>query len=263
MPRAQLTQTQKQFLENYKQKHSLLIYGVKAVESERFLQRKGEVLDALDAVPTFASQNLQQALRQAVAAADLLADKGDFGEAHDALKQAEVDARQLKKSYDPTNDLQTIDQDLQRHLKKAKEPIDEAAAARLTHRDAAASAAEEQLAIDNLLKKTIAFLNSAPDQELTDISSRLSEVTRCCKLSAHQQKAMALATALQAGTTAASVIMKSPQTYHSPDEARKLLAAKRDQQLKDLNSYNQCRDQVQAAMQKFPDGGSLLRSSSP
>lgn len=250
MPRAQLTQKQQQFLNDYKQKHSL-IYPKKVLESELFLRRKGEVLDDLDAVPTFAAQNLRQALRQAVAAADLLADKGDFGEAHDALKQAEVDARQLKKSYDPTNDLQTIDQDLQRHLKKAKEPIDEATAARLTHRDAAASPPEEQMAIDKLLKKTIVFLNSA-DQELKDISSRLSEVTRCCKAPAHQQQAAALATALKTGTAAASVIMKSPQTYYSPDEARKSLAAARDQQLKDLNSYNQRMDQVSAAMDKFP-----------
>jgi serine/threonine protein kinase len=247
MPKAKLTPTQQQFLDDYKVTHSVLKYGVKLVESERFLQRKGEVLDALDAVPTFAAQNL----RQAVAAADLRADIGDFGEAHDALKQAEGDARQLKKSYDPTNDLQTIDQDLQSHLKRAKPAADEAAKARLTHRDAAASTADEQAAIDNLLKKTIVFLTSA-DQELKDITFRLGEVTRCCKLPAHQQKATALATTLQTGTTAASVIMKSAQTYQSPDEARKLLAAKRDQQLKDLNSYNQCWDQVQAVRQKFP-----------
>src|SRR6476646_11432313 len=140
MPKAKLTPTQQQFLDDYKVTHSVLKYGVKLVESERFLQRKGEVLDALDAVPTFAAQNL----RQAVAAADLRADIGDFGEAHDALKQAEGDARQLKKSYDPTNDLQTIDQDLQSHLKRAKPAADEAAKARLTHRDAAASTADEQ-----------------------------------------------------------------------------------------------------------------------
>src|SRR6266513_4848059 len=108
MPRAQLTQTKKQFLESYKQRKHSLVYNKKASESERFLLRKGEVLDALDAVPKFAvaAQNLQQS----VVAADLLADQGDFEEGHDALKQAEVDARQLKKSYDPTNDLQTIDQ---------------------------------------------------------------------------------------------------------------------------------------------------------
>jgi serine/threonine protein kinase len=250
MPRAQLTQTQKQFLEGYKLKHSL-IYPKKVWESEQFLQRKGEVLDALDAVPTFAAQNQRQALRQAVAAADLLADKGDFGEAHDALKQAEVDARQLKKSYDPTNDLQTIDQDLQRHLKNAKGAIAEATAARLTHRDAAASPAEERVAIDKLLKKTLAFLSSA-DQELKDISVRLNEVSRCCKDPAHQQQATALATALKTGMAAASVIMKSPQTYHSPDEARKSLAAARDQKLKELDSYNQRKDQVLAVMQRFP-----------
>jgi serine/threonine protein kinase len=248
MPRAELTQKQQQFLEDYKRRH-LLYYPKKLFESEQFLQRKGEVLDALEAVPQFvvAAQNL----RQSVAAANLLADKGDFGEAHDALKQAEVDARRLRKSYDPTNDLQTIDQDLQRHLKNAKGAIDEVAAARLTHRDAAASPAEEQLAIDKLLKKTIVFLTSA-DQELKDISSRLKEVTRCCKDPAHQQQAAALATTLQTGTAAASVIMTSAQTYQSPDDARKLLAAKRDQQLKDLDSYNQCLVQVQAVMQKFP-----------
>jgi serine/threonine protein kinase len=250
MPRAQPTPTQQQFLDDYKRKHSV-IYPKKVWESEQFLQRKGEVLDALDAVPTFAAQNLRQALRQAVAAADLLADKGDFGEAHDALKQAEVDARQLKKSYDPTNDLQTIDQDLQSHLKNAKAAIAEATAARLTHRDAAASPAVEQATIDNLLKKTIVFLTSA-DQELKGISSRLNEVTKCCKLPAHQQQATALATTLQTGTAAASVIMKSPQTYCSPDEARKSLAAARDQKLKELDSYNQRKDQVLAVMQKFP-----------
>ena len=258
MPRAQLTPKQQQFLNDYKQKHPF--NPVKAVESDWFLQRKGEVLDALDAVPKFvvAAQNL----RQSVAAADLLADKGDFGEAHDALKQAEVDARKLAKSYDPTNDLQTIDQDLQSHLQNAKTAIAEATTARLTHRDAAASAADEQATIDKLLKKTIVFLNSA-DQELKSISSRLTEVTRCCKLPVHQQQATTLATTLQTGMAAASVIMKSAQTYQSPDEARKLLAAKRDQQLKDLNSYNQCRDQVQAVMHKFPHGGSLLDPAVP
>ncbi len=247
MPRAQLTPTQKQFLEDYKVKHQV-IYPKKVWESEQFLQRKGDVLDDLEVVPKFvvAGQNL----RQSVLAADSLADKGDFGEAYDALKQAEVDARQLKKSYDPTNDLQTIDQDLQSHLKNAKGAIAEATAARLTHRNAA-SAAEEQATIDTLLKKTIVFLTSA-DQELKDISFRLNEVTRCCKLPAHQQQATALASALQTGAAAASMIMKSPQTYCSPDEARKSLAAARDQKLKELDSYNQRKDQVLAVMQKFP-----------
>jgi serine/threonine protein kinase len=239
-----LTPKQQKFLEDYQQKHPL--NPVKAIESKLFLQRKGNVLDALNAVPKFAAQNLWQA----VAAADLLADKGDFGEAHDALKQAEVDAGQLKKSYDPTNDLQTIDQDLQSHLKNAKGPIAEATAARLTHRDAAASPTEEQAAIDKLLKNTLVFLTSA-DRELKDISSRLNEVTQCCKDPAHQQQAAALATTLQTGT-AASVIMKSPQTYCSPDEARKSLAAARDQKLKEFDSYNQRKDQVLAVMQKFP-----------
>ena len=248
MPRAQLTQKQQQFLNDYKQKHSL-IYPKKVLESELFLRRKGEVLDDLDAVPKFAVA--AQNLRQSVLAAHRLADQGDFGEAHDALKQAEVDARQFKKSYDPTNDLQTIDQDLQSHLKKAKESIVEATKARQTHRDAAASPAEEQAAIDQLLKKTIVFLTSA-DKELKDISSRLNEVTRCCKDPSHQQQAAALATALTTGTAAASVIMRSPQTYCSPDQARKSLAAARDQKLKELDSYNQRKDQVLAVMQKFP-----------
>ncbi len=242
----QLTPKQQQFLDDYKQKHPFK-HPLKLAESKLFLQRKGEVLKALDAVPTFAAPNLWQA----VAAADLFADQGDFGEAHTALKQAEDDAQQLKKSYDPTNDLQTIDQDLQSHLKNAKGPIAEATAARLTHRDVAASPAEEQAAIDKLLKQTIGFLNSA-DKELNDISARLNEVTRCCKLSAHQQQAAALATTLQTGMAAASVIMKSPQTYCSPDEARKSLALARDQKLKELASYNQRKDQVLAAMQKFP-----------
>src|SRR6476660_9708842 len=141
MPKAKLTPTQQKFLEVYKEKHSV-IYLKKVAASELFLGRKGEVLDALEAVPNFvvAGQNL----RQSVLAADSLADKGDFGEAYDALEQVKVDARQLKKSYDPTNDLQTIDQDLQSHLKNAKGAIDEVAAARLTHRDAAASTADEQ-----------------------------------------------------------------------------------------------------------------------
>jgi hypothetical protein len=61
MPRAQLTQKQQQFLNDYKQKHSL-IYPKKVLESELFLRRKGEVLDDLDAVPQFAvaAQNLRQ-----------------------------------------------------------------------------------------------------------------------------------------------------------------------------------------------------------
>jgi hypothetical protein len=46
--------------------------------------------------------------------------------------------------------------------------------------------------------------------------------------------------------------MNSPQTYCSPDEARKSLAAARDQKLKELDSYNQRKDQVLAVMQKFP-----------
>ena len=248
MPRAQLTPTQKQFLEDYKRRR-LLYYPKKLVESEQFLQRKGEIQDDLEAVPKFvvAAQNLQKS----VLAADSLADKGDFGEAHDALKQVEVDARQLKKSYDPTNDLQTIDQDLKDHFKRAKAAIDEVTAARLTHRDATASPAEEQAAIDKLLKKTITFLNTA-DQELSDISFRLTEVTKSCKDPAHQQQATTLATTLQTGMAAASVIMKSPQTYFSPDEARKSLAAARDQKLKELNSYNQRNDQVLDIMQKFP-----------
>src|SRR5882724_4786556 len=214
MPPAQLTPKQQQFLEDYKRKHSI-IYPKKVSESELFLRRKGKVLDALEAVPKFAAQSL----RQSMLAADLLADQGDFEEAHKALEQMKVDALQLAASYDPTNDLQTIDQDLQSHLKNAKGATAEATAARLTHRDAAASTAEEQATIDRLLKKTIVFLTSA-DQELKDISFRLSEVTRCCKLPAHQQQATALATSLQAGMAAASVIMKSPQKYWSPDEAR-------------------------------------------
>jgi serine/threonine protein kinase len=246
MPPAQLTPLQHQFLEDYKRKHPLICHK-KVAESESFLRRKGKVLDALDAVPKVLTQNL----RQSVLAADVLADQGDFGEASQALEQVKSDARRLAESYDPTHDLQTIDQDLQTHLKKAKEPIAEATAARQTHRDAAASVADEQATIDKVLKKTIAFLQSA-DQELRDISSRLNEVTRCCKLPAHQQQATALATTLQMGTAAASVIMKSPQTYCSPDEARKSLAAARDQKLKEFVSYNQRKDQVQAVMQNFP-----------
>jgi serine/threonine protein kinase len=246
MPPAQLTPKQQQFLEDYKRKHSI-IYPKKVSESELFLRRKGKVLDALEAVPKFAAQSL----RQSMLAADLLADQGDFEEAHKALEQVKVDALQLAASYDPTNDLQTIDQDLQSHLKNAKGATAEATAASLTHRDAAASTAEEQATIDRLLKKTIVFLTSA-DQELKDISFRLSEVTRCCKLPAHQQQATALATTLQAGMAAASVIMKSPQKYWSPDEARNSLTAARDQKLKELDSYNQRKDQVLAVIQKFP-----------
>jgi serine/threonine protein kinase len=258
MPKAKLTPTQELFLKNYKVTH-LVQYPVKFIESEQFLGRKGEVLDALEAVPKFvvAAQKLQQSVFDA----DRLANGGDFGEGYEELKQVKIAAQQLATSYDPTNDLQTIDRDMKQHFNRAKAAIAEVEAARLTHRDAVASSTEEQAAIDNLLKKTVAFLNSA-DQELKDISFQISEVTRCCKLPAHQQQAATLAAALKAGTGAmvGSVIMKPPQTsyssgaqtYYSPDEVRKSLAVARDQQLKELNSYNQRMDQVSAAMEKFP-----------
>ena len=73
MPPAQLTPTQQQFLEDYKQKHPTF-YRFKQIESEKFLRRKGKVLDALDAVPKFAAKNL----RQSMVTADGMADQGKF-----------------------------------------------------------------------------------------------------------------------------------------------------------------------------------------
>src|SRR5262249_45962570 len=119
-------------------------------------------------------------------------------------------------------------------------------AARLTHRDAAASEAFEQQEIDTLLKKTIVFLTSA-NQELQIIASRLTEVTKGCKNSADQEKAATRAAALSALRTA-SPIMTNAQTYDSPDQVRKALADARAKKLK----YNQRMDQVSAAMKKFP-----------
>lgn len=235
MSTVELTDKQKQFLDNYIREHS--IRGrLKKGDAENFRRRKEKVLAEIAKLPNFSEQF--QNLKKEVASADARADKGEFKEAYNALKSAKSLARKQVAQYDPTEDLRTLGREIQTFCNDARAVATELGklanwcgvtapnllrdvgtfvsdpstlqVANKVGQDRAAAELQHFEVLERGFwngwetcmewKDVTKFLGTVSSQEQS-LRSRATEIRKACKSEAHRSAVQTLETAIARGVT--------------------------------------------------------------
>ncbi|MCU0878677.1 MAG: hypothetical protein MUF06_12900 [Pirellulaceae bacterium] len=113
MPEIALTPQQQRFLDNYIREHRVLGRKKKA-DAEKFLRRKGKVLDEMHRLP---DEHIPPRFREELQQADALATAGKFSDAYHLLKSAKNELRTVQCDCKP--EINSLTQEVETFVTKA------------------------------------------------------------------------------------------------------------------------------------------------